>query len=159
MFNVTNCFVHCYMHSSDLNNEVTLYGDKHSNNSSSPKMKNQVLSRSNFFLWRQKLKISSFLLRVAMWGLVIIKYFSRVHREQIPVTGVNGLALPTILHFSVYFTFSLFNLLIWLLKVVDVFLCLIDVMWLLYLNLNSVAVSPTYVSTDGGTCSLVTSAW
>ena len=39
LFKVTNCFVHFYMHSSDLNNEVSLYNDKHIDNSSSPKRK------------------------------------------------------------------------------------------------------------------------
>ena len=50
LFNVTNCFVHCYMHSSDLNNEVTLYDNEQFDGSSLPKMKIQVLSRSNFCL-------------------------------------------------------------------------------------------------------------
>ena len=88
-----------------------------------------------------------------------MKYFSRVHREQTPVTGEKGLALPTIFHFRVYFIFSDFNLLIWLLRVVDFLLCLIELRWLLYLYLNFVAVNPIYVSTAGGTCSVVTSAW
>ena len=43
LFKVTNCFVHFYMHSSDLNNEVTLYDDKHIDNSSSPNRKSSFV--------------------------------------------------------------------------------------------------------------------
>ena len=103
--------------------------------------------------------ISSFLFRVAMWGFVIIKYFSSVQREQTPVTGVKGLALPTIFHLRVYLMFSHSKLFIWLLRAVDFLLYLIELRWLLCLNLNSVAVNPIYVFTAGGACSLVTSAW
>ena len=54
----------------------------------------QVLSSSNFRLWRQKLVNSSLLFRVAWLGLNNIWYFSSVHRLQTLEIGENGLALP-----------------------------------------------------------------
>ena len=54
----------------------------------------QVLSSSNFRLWRQKLVNSSLLFRVAWLGLNNMWYFSSVHRLQTPEICENGLALP-----------------------------------------------------------------
>ena len=77
---------------------------------------------------------------------------------QLGFVEVKGLALPTIFHLRVYLMFSHSKLFIWLLRAVDFLLYLIELRWLLCLNLNSVAVNPIYVFTAGGTCSLVTSA-
>ena len=88
------------------------------------------------------------LFSVAIWGFEIIKYFSSIHKLHRLLTFEYALAFARIFHEIVNFSFFSFNSHRYLLSSVSLrfFSCLNDIWWLHHRVLNSVAVSPTYVS-------------
>ena len=77
-----------------------------------------------------------------------MKYFSKLHSLQDFVLFEYAGAFPIISHLMSYSVFSLLRFQICLLSSVEFFrLSLVnDCLWFAYRNLNSVSVSPTYVS-------------
>ena len=77
-----------------------------------------------------------------------MKYFSSIHKLHRLLTFEYALAFARIFHEIVKFSFFSFNSHRYLLSSVSLrfFSCLNDIWWLRHRVLNSVAVSPTYVS-------------
>ena len=113
----------------------------------------------NLFLCLQVLTISDLLFKVAISLLYTMKYFSRMHRLHLLDVLLYGFAVPTTFQEILYSLLSAFNLHMYLLNSVAFFNLSFtnDCLWLLYRVLNSVSVTPMYVSV--GFPSADTSAW
>ena len=112
----------------------------------------------NLLLCLQVFTSSFLLFRVARLGLQMMMYFSRMHRLHLLLVLEYGFAWPMMDHSTLYSWFSSLSCQMCLLSSVAFLLLglLNEVLWLLYLVLNSVSVSQTYVSVS---LLAVTLAW
>ena len=102
-----------------------------------------------YFLRCLQVETSSLrLFSVAIWGFDIIKYFSSIHKLHRLLRFEYALAFARIFHDIVNCSLFSFSSHKYLLSSVSLrfFSCLNDTWWLRHLDLNSVAVRPTYVS-------------